>query len=181
MIPENQTLFVFYPSYDAFKATYEREIPYFTMILNLVEDHPEIETQKILSPEAPTEEEIEAKTYCTLKYQTNNTAILRQFYRYIFRLGQMLGMQHELEEVENGFLLFYKRPLDFELSILDYFQLGDVLKFLQKKNLVTSQTQPYVEQLINLLQPIMTLETTPEPTPTNKTTIKKRSSRNQSK
>ena len=31
----------------------------------------------------------------------------------------MLGMQHELEEVENGFLLFYKRPLDFELSILD--------------------------------------------------------------
>jgi hypothetical protein len=163
--PQEQILFIFFPSFEEFKNKYEREIPYFSTILQVLSDHPEFDTQQILTPLERSVEEEEGRIYCTLQYETNNKTILRNYYKYIFRLGQMLGMQHEMEEIENGFLLFYKRALDFELSMKDYFQFDEVIAFLKENNLFTPQTQDLVAQMFTILKPnSQSLPSTPKST-----------------
>ena len=175
--PQDPAIYVIYPSNNEFVATYQRELPYFSAFLQIINNHPEFDAKKILSPEIETEKPKEEENYCTLKYETNSKSVLRNYYKYIFQFGQILGMQHEIEEIDNGFLLFYKRVLDFDLSLQNFFQFDDVVAFLREKDLWTLQTQAIAEQVSKLLQST----SLPLPQISKKVSIRKRNSNNRLK
>ena len=69
----------------------------------------------------------------------------------MFKIAQMLGMQQEFEEINNGFLLFYKRALDFELSLQNFYRIDDMITFLKDNDLWTPQNEALASQISKLL------------------------------
>ncbi|MHA1610494.1 MAG: hypothetical protein ACTSYU_00455, partial [Promethearchaeota archaeon] len=60
-----------------------------------------------------------AKPYLTLKYSIKFKEILLHYYNYANPVANFLGSQFYVEEIEDGFLLFYNRKEDFIVHQLD--------------------------------------------------------------
>jgi hypothetical protein len=149
---EENAVFIYFSSQEAFYTAYKRDIPNYELFLQILLDHPEFTKEPLLeSPKIKPEDE-ESRTYCILKYETNDKIPLRNYYRFIFQVGQMLGVQHSFEEIENGFLLFYRRSFDFELSLLDLLNINSVIAFLKKNNVWTAKSETFICQLLDLFK-----------------------------
>jgi hypothetical protein len=149
---EEIAILIRFPSTEAFYLAYKRDIPYYELFLQILSDHSELNAIRPLS--IPSDQYIsqEDPIYCILKYETNDKKPLHNYYQFIFRVCEMLGVQNAFEETEYGFMLFYKRKLDFELSLLDLLQFDSVIEFLKENQLFTPQNEEFVVNIIGLMK-----------------------------
>ncbi|MHA1746030.1 MAG: hypothetical protein ACTSWW_08515 [Promethearchaeota archaeon] len=115
-------LYVGFPSSEAFSAAYQRDMDVYGLLINQIEngkiDIQEFQEELAASTEKnpPNEDE---DIYIILKYTSNWKEPIRKNYQLTMKVDQIFGVQSSFEEVEDGFLKFYKRRQDFEDSKID--------------------------------------------------------------
>jgi hypothetical protein len=76
--------------------------------------------------------------YLILKYQTDYKEPLRNNYRLTLRVAEILEYSVEVEEIADGFLIFYKNPEDFEANQIDKANLTEMTQYFKEKGLLNS-------------------------------------------
>jgi hypothetical protein len=144
--------FIYFPSRESFYSAYKRDIPTYENLLKILMEHPEFSSEPLF-PAPPIVNPIQApELYCILKYETSDKIPLRNYYQFIFRVGQMLGVNHSFEEIDNGFLLLYRRKLDFDLSLLDLLKIETVIDILKQNRLWTAKNEKMITNLLQIMQ-----------------------------
>ena len=85
--------------------------------------------------------------YCTLFCKTSDKTPLRNYYQFVFQVGQILGAQLAYEETDNGFLLFFKTQLDYDIGLADVSNLAEFIKFLEDRKAITNEGIYFLHQL----------------------------------
>ncbi len=119
---EHPYLHIDFPSQEAFLAAYLRDMEVYGLLINQIEygkiDLQEFQEELAASEIANLEDENE-DIYIILKYTSNWKGPMRKNYQLTMKVDQIFGVQSSFEEVEDGFLKFYKRRQDFEDSKID--------------------------------------------------------------
>ena len=116
---------------DDFFQTYNKDINIYECCLNLIaEKSINIEKIPVNLRELPDDD-----LYATLKYVTDFKDPIRKKYYYIFKILNILVIQISYEEVEDGFLLFYRGPEDFTIGQMNIFELPQVKQWLEEHNI----------------------------------------------
>lgn len=105
---EENAFLIFFPSYDAYYMAYKRDIPFYERFLRILIENPNFLKEPLLESSKLNPMDDPIPPYCILKYETNDKIPLRNYYQFIFQVGQQIGVQHSFEEIENGFILFYQ-------------------------------------------------------------------------
>ena len=144
-----------YPSKEAFQAGYSWGMGVVEKILQLdqeghdiqnVEWFPKDEPQ--IHPDESSEENSEI--YLTLKYRTNWKTPMRGNYLINRKMAQILGTKFYVEEIEDGFLIMYKRKIDFEFAQINRMNFESVLNWIVKNNI--DENHPIIQNLLAYLK-----------------------------
>jgi hypothetical protein len=149
---ENPVLLLTYPSKEAFQAAYSWGMGIVDKILQLEQEGHDVKLKHVNSSESSEEisEENESEIYLTLHYMTNWKAPMRNNYLINRKMAHLLGTQFYVEEIEDGFLIMYKRRVDFELAQLNRMDLNNVKKWLKENKIDTNN--PSVQALLEYLR-----------------------------
>ncbi|MHA1718469.1 MAG: hypothetical protein DRO88_12130 [Promethearchaeia archaeon] len=75
------------------------------------------------------------KLFLILKYKTNFKSPILKNYRFTYKIAELLGLSMSYEEVEDGFILFYKTKEDFEIGRIDLTKFQEVKKRLEERGI----------------------------------------------
>ncbi len=153
----NLVLELIYPSIDRFVKCYHSG---FDILSKLAEDKQfghlklrEIFTKAIASKNMETDNPHD-KNYVVVKYQTNYIKPMRVYYQFVSNVARLLGIMYSIEEIENGFLLFFQRKIDLIGAQLDPTNYDEVKEWIQFLNIDLKE-----ESIQKLLEYIKSLET----------------------
>ncbi len=91
-----------------------------------------------------------SKPFITLKYSVNYKEVLLNYYNYANPVGNFLGSQFFVEEIEDGFLLFYDRKEDFLVHQLDLLHSKELPDWFKARNL--NLENPAIKKLLKKFQ-----------------------------
>ncbi len=133
------TLKLVYKSEKSMKENFFHDVPFFEAVLEVFEANGITPANKILEIEETYDEKIDytQSMYQILKYKTRYKEILRDYYNFIFRVSELLDTKYAYEEMEDGFLIFHKKPEDFELFLIDLTNRHEIHEYLKSKGLLT--------------------------------------------
>jgi len=150
---DNPILYLAYPSKDAFQAGYSWGMGIVDKILQLEQEGHDVSLkQQAVSNESSEKisEENETGIYLTLHYSTNWKAPMRNNYLINRKMALLLGTQFYVEEIEDGFIIMYKRRVDFDLAQVNRMDLKNVEKWLKANKIDTKN--PSVQALLEYLR-----------------------------
>ncbi len=120
---ENPSLNILFSSKELFLTVYERDMSVYGCILENIINHSlnleeYFEEAKLIKK---SHDFIPGSkiNYIVLKYSSNWKDPMRRNYQLTTRVDNLFGIQSAIEEVEDGFLKFYRTREDFEDSKLD--------------------------------------------------------------
>ncbi|MHA1673911.1 MAG: hypothetical protein ACTSYI_09805 [Promethearchaeota archaeon] len=146
-----------FPSYEKFLQIYEYKTQIFSKALEDIQDH-QYDYDSLFSQAFDTAVQSksnsvhEGKIYLSLKYQTNYQVPLVKYYQYSNRVGTYLGSQFYIEEIADGFLIFYQRKEDFIAHQVDRLNLAAIIRWFEQRGI--SKEHPSVQILLQHLQKI---------------------------
>ncbi|MHA1674316.1 MAG: hypothetical protein ACTSYI_11905 [Promethearchaeota archaeon] len=73
--------------------------------------------------------------YCVLEYSTNRKNIMRRSYQMNWGTGQILGTRFYVEEIANGFVMFFDRKLDFSIAQIDRLDKNAIMNILDQSRI----------------------------------------------
>ena len=127
---EHPILRVIFPSEQALIKGYTRDQSIYEGVVHLANEgiiNPK-KTRQVFKNSPPSEE-----LYLILKYETAFKEPLRNNYQFTYKIAELLGIGMSYEEVDDGFILFYKHKEDFEIGIIDLARLDKVKQMLEKR------------------------------------------------
>ncbi len=87
--------------------------------------------------------------YCVLEYSTNRKNAMRRNYQINWGTGQILGTRFYVEEIANGFIMFFDRPLDFSIAQIDRLDKNAIISIMAQSRI---ELNPELEaQIFSLL------------------------------
>ncbi len=119
MINKQKYVKISFPSSEAYYATYQRDVAYYEAAMQILLENPGLMQKRVIAPSAESLKNENQEMYCTLFCETSDKTPLRNYYQFVFQVGQIFGPQLTYEETENGFLLFFKTQLDFDIGLVD--------------------------------------------------------------
>ncbi len=96
------------------------------------------------------------RNYVVVKYQTNYKKPMRKYYQFVSNIARFLGIMYSVEEIEDGFLFFYERKIDFIGSQLNPINSTEIEGWIQFLNIDLKE-----KSIQNLLKYIKNLENRP--------------------
>ncbi|UYP45086.1 hypothetical protein NEF87_001371 [Candidatus Lokiarchaeum ossiferum] len=137
---DGHSLTIQFSSKNLYLTAYERDMSIYTCILeNVNSGYLDLEDyfKEATLIQKPKQENSFAfdKNYIVLKYTSNWKDPMRRNYQLTTRVDKLFGIQSAIEEVEDGFLKFYRRREDFEDSKLDNLSRKGWEKWFQLKGI----------------------------------------------
>jgi hypothetical protein len=128
---EQPILRVEFPSNEVFDRNYKRDLGVYEAILREI-NQKGLDPKSLFPPErfpVPNNPEL----YLILRYRTNRKDPIRKNYSFTNQFAQMMNVFLTFEEVEDGFLNFYKRKDDFLDAQFDKTKPENVILWFQKR------------------------------------------------
>jgi hypothetical protein len=126
---------IIYPDKQAFSRSFLRNMPLFERILQFYNQNPEHFRDLSLSP-------IDSENlFLIVKITTNLIQDIRQNYQFSFKLGEIMGIHSQYEEVVDGFLIFYQNPEDFFFVQVDKLDIPATESWLRQHNKWNAQIE----------------------------------------
>ena len=141
-------LIIQFPNFEEFKNSFKRNLGLSQEFLNfstrLENTAPHME-YKNPTPSDPEED------YVFLIIQIETTSpeqnrVIREAYNFSFRVASIFGFGLAFEEIENGFLVFYKYKEDYEFVQLDKKDVNRVLSWIQEHMKLTKEHQSFFQR-----------------------------------
>lgn len=149
------TLRITFPNNEKFLQIYQYKTQFFSKALDDISTH-QFEYDSLFSQAfAEGTRTTPIKTdqiYLSLKYKTNYRAPLVQYYEYSNRLGTYLGSEFYIEEVADGFLIFFQRKEDFIAHQVDRMDLSGIIQWFEQRGI--TKEHPSIQILLEHLQKI---------------------------
>jgi len=136
-----------YPSKKAFLDGYTRDLDLFNMLISEI-NQGNFPFNEIFSADSITDEITE--NYMVLKYITNWKEPMIKNYQVTSNTAEIIGVVFNIEEIEDGFLMFYKRKIDFDANQIDRLDINELKRFFIDYNL--DLDIPNVQTLFKFLE-----------------------------
>jgi len=136
-----------YTSKKAFLDGYTRDLEFFNMVIDEINlgNFPFHE----LFPKDSITDEI-SENYLVLKYITNWKEPMVKNYQFTSKAAEIIGVVFNIEEIEDGFLMFYHKKIDFDANQIDRLDIDELKKFFTENNL--DLNLPSVQPLFKFLK-----------------------------
>ncbi|MHA1647971.1 MAG: hypothetical protein ACTSVU_06765 [Promethearchaeota archaeon] len=156
---EHPKLYMEYPSVEIFSSTYNAGIASLNRIMESLNKGLEFPMGKLVGPKDFEKNYEEKDVYLTLKYRANFREPMKKNYQMSNKVAKILGTRFYIEEVFDGFLMFYKFKEDFEIAQIDREDSREIIKWCKQKNF--SPENPVVKDLLKYLEKVkaLTMET----------------------
>lgn len=145
---ENPTFKLEFPSFEKFKRLINRGMSVYEAVYHYLSD-PILNRKKYGLPEGLSIIELNKSpvkdVYFILMQRTNNKEVVRKNYEFSFKLGELFGISAVFEEVEDGFIVFYKTREDFENAQKDKLNPVEIKKWMQAKG----TWNPVIEKILD--------------------------------
>ncbi|MHA1520271.1 MAG: hypothetical protein ACTSRK_08820 [Promethearchaeota archaeon] len=142
---------VSYPTLEDLEQVYEAKTKLVEKTIDVFQSNREA-FQKLISQAFETGAEQDPvkseKPYLTLKYSLNYKEILLKYYSYSNPLGHFLGSQFFIEEIDDGFLLFYNRKEDFIVHQLDLLHSKELPNWFKARHVNLEKKEWKIAQLL---------------------------------
>ena len=116
----------FWDNYSRDKHVFERLVKFIQgKKLNLVD----------FIPKTSNKDEFDSEIYLTLKYRTDCLAPIRHNYFYTSKIVEYVGIRASYEEIQDGFLWFYKSKEDFQNASMDLMNFSKIKSWAQEQNI----------------------------------------------
>ncbi len=136
-----------YSSEKAFLNGYTRDLDLFNLIVEEINkgNFPfnELFSKYSISDEIP-------ENYLVLKYSTNWKEPMVKNYQFTSKAAEIIGILFSIEEIEDGFLMFYHRKIDFDANQIDRLNINELKNFFNDYNL--DLNLPSVKNLFKFLE-----------------------------
>jgi len=136
-----------YPSKKAFLDGYTRDLDFFNIVINEI-NKGNFPFSDLFSKDSKTDEISE--NYLVLKYLTNWKEPMIKNYQVTSNTAEIIGVVFNIEEIEDGFLMFYKRKIDFDANQIDRLDINELKSFFTDNNL--DLNLPNVQLLFKFLK-----------------------------
>ncbi|WP_371805367.1 hypothetical protein [Candidatus Lokiarchaeum ossiferum] len=149
-------LFTF-ASLNHFKAMYENDYRIYSYLYEeIIQKQVDLSANifktgaKSLAANSTQESTENKENYIVLRYYSNNIAPMRRHYQLIYKVNEIFGFQITNEEVQDGFLRFFKTKKDFEgLSI----GRDEVAKWMEVFRIFKIDVEhPSIKKFIEIIQ-----------------------------
>ena len=136
-----------YPTKKAFLDGYTRDLDLFNMVIEEI-NKGNFPFNELFSNDSKTDEMTE--NYMVLKYITNWKEPMIKNYQVTSNTAEIIGVVFNIEEIEDGFLMFYQRKIDFDSNQIDRLNIDELKKFFTEYNL--DLDLPNVQTLFKFLE-----------------------------
>ena len=152
---DRPTLRITFPTYEKFLQIYQYKTQFFAKTLEDIQTH-KYDYDNLFSKAFDVGNQgnsfPEGKTYLSLKYQTNYRKPLADYYEYSNRVGAYLGSQFYIEDIADGFLIFFNRKEDFLAHQLDRMDISETIKWFENRGI--EKNHPSIHILLQHLEKI---------------------------
>ena len=135
-----------YPSKEAFLDGYTRDLDLFNQIVDEI-NHGHFPFNELF---LLTKNDKDSENYLVLKYYTNWKTPMLKNYQFTTKATEIIGILFSIEEIEDGFLMFYKRKIDFDANQIDRLNMKELKLFFEEYNL--DLNLPSVQKLFKFLE-----------------------------
>ena len=90
--------------------------------------------------------------YLILKYQTNQKKQLGLDFSYGVSMMKIFGFDVSIDEIEDGFVLFYRTHEDYLISQIKNRSLKEIISLIKNRGLTTSQNIAVLKKNFKLLK-----------------------------
>lgn len=132
-----------YPTEANMSICYQYGVPFLKKIHDIIEKYPNI-------PKFKSTQEENQRNYLSLRYRTNYKPAMRKVFNYAEKIAQVLNSQYAIEEIEDGFLMYYGRPIDFLFQQLDRKDYTQVKKWMVSREIDVNQ--PAILEILEFLK-----------------------------
>ena len=87
--------------------------------------------------------------YLMVKYRTNYKEPIRKNYSFTFKIIELLGIGASYEEVQDGFILFYKTKDDYLIGQMDLLNIDKAIEYLKSRGFYTPSIEAFFTQIKN--------------------------------
>lgn len=91
----------------------------------------------------------ETESFLIIKYQTNLKHLFKRYFRYLNQLFPILDLLIYIEEVEDGFHLFFEREYDFREYLYNITSVSSLKFMIESKNLTLPKD--YFQQMVKVV------------------------------
>ncbi len=144
-----------YPSFEKIQQVYHYKTQFFVKVLEDIQKNQHV-YDKMFSKAFDAGVQVNSiqknKIYLLLKYTTNFKAPLLQYYEYGNKLGIYVDSRFFVEEIEDGFLLFYQRKEDFIAHQVDRLNLPELILWFEERGF--SRDRPSVQVMLEHMEKI---------------------------
>ncbi|MHA1673912.1 MAG: hypothetical protein ACTSYI_09810 [Promethearchaeota archaeon] len=127
---------IIYPSFEKIQEVYHYKTQFFVKVLEDFQKNHHV-YDKLFSQafEAGVKSNPSQtkNNYLLLKYRTNFRSPLLRYYEFGIKLGTYVGSMFYMEEIEDGFLLFYQREEDFIAHQVDRLNLQELILWFEER------------------------------------------------
>ena len=152
---EHPKLYMEYPSVEILTSTYNAGIASLNHIMESLNKGLEFPMGKLVGPKDFEKNYEEKDVYLTLKYRANFREPMKKNYQMSNKVAKILGTRFYIEEVFDGFLMFYKFKEDFEIAQIDREDSREIINWCKLKNF--SPENPVVKDLLKYLEKVKAL------------------------
>ena len=149
----NPKIRIEYPSITKFSECYRYGFPFFEKLHEILENEKtlsEFPIGKFIEKRDLDDSETMLSTYLILRYKTNSKEIMRKNYEYTWPISSFLQTEFYIEEIEDGFLMFYLDKDDFLIHQLDRMSGEEVEAWLVKKKV--DMDNEGIKQILDFLK-----------------------------
>ena len=136
-----------YPSEKAFLDGYTRDLDLFNKVIEEI-NKGNFPFSELFSKGSKTDEISE--NYLVLKYYTNWKGPMVKNYQFTSKAAEIIGVVFNIEEIEDGFLIFYQRKIDYDANQIDRLNIKELKSFFTDYNL--DLNLPNVQLLFKFLE-----------------------------
>ncbi len=120
-----------YSSEKAFLDGYTRDLDLFNLIVEEI-NKGKFPFNTLFSKSSKTDG---SENYLVLKYYTNWKEPMIKNYQFTSKAVETIGVVFNIEEIEDGFLIFYQKKIDFNANQIDRLNIDELKKFFTDNNL----------------------------------------------
>ena len=114
-----------YSSEKAFLNGYTRDLDLFNLIVEEI-NKGNFPFNALFSKSSKT---YGSENYCVLQYYTNWKKPMIKNYQFTSKAAETIGVVFNIEEIEDGFLIFYQKKIDFDANQIDRLNIDELKKF----------------------------------------------------
>ncbi|MHA1673174.1 MAG: hypothetical protein ACTSYI_06055 [Promethearchaeota archaeon] len=142
---DNQILRLDYESKEHFIKGYSRDKLIYENFIKYIN----LQDISLNNKKSLKNQNVDEELYLMVKYRTNFKEPIRKNYSFTFKIIELLGIGASYEEVQDGFILFYKTKEDYLIGQMDLLNIDKAIDYLKAKGFYTPSIEAFFTQIKN--------------------------------